>query len=91
MPSIDGLRVRSVESGGTANMAAQCEVGSAWSLNGEMPQSWASTSIRNARRRNVHVLQIKADCAARALEDAGLQWSDVDGLYDAQDGAGMLA
>ena len=37
----------------------------------------------------VTALQIKADCAARALEDAGLQWSDVDGLYDAQDGAGM--
>jgi acetyl-CoA C-acetyltransferase len=34
-------------------------------------------------------LQIKAECAAKALEDAGLSWSDVDGLYDAQDGAGM--
>lgn len=34
-------------------------------------------------------LQIKAECAAKALEDAGLKWSDVDGLYDAQDGAGM--
>ena len=34
-------------------------------------------------------LQIKAECAARALDDAGLKWSDVDGLYDAQDGAGM--
>ncbi|MGI8926299.1 MAG: thiolase C-terminal domain-containing protein [Tepidiformaceae bacterium] len=34
-------------------------------------------------------LQIKAECAARALEDAGLGWKDVDGLYDAQDGAGM--
>ncbi|MEJ5222006.1 MAG: hypothetical protein WHT63_08380 [Tepidiforma sp.] len=34
-------------------------------------------------------LQIKAECAARALEDAGLSWKDVDGLYDAQDGAGM--
>ncbi|MBI2765470.1 MAG: hypothetical protein HYX53_06105 [Chloroflexi bacterium] len=34
-------------------------------------------------------LQIKVECAARALEDAGLKWSDVDGLYDAQDGAGM--
>jgi acetyl-CoA C-acetyltransferase len=37
----------------------------------------------------VTALQIKADSAARALEDAGLKWSDVDGLYDAQDGAGM--
>ncbi len=34
-------------------------------------------------------LQIKAECAARALEDAGLGWKDVDGLYDAQDGSGM--
>ncbi|MBE0610757.1 MAG: thiolase domain-containing protein [Dehalococcoidia bacterium] len=34
-------------------------------------------------------LQIKAECAARALDDAGLKWSDVDGLYDAQDGGGM--
>lgn len=37
----------------------------------------------------VTALQIKAECAAKALDDAGLQWSDVDGLYDAQDGAGM--
>jgi acetyl-CoA C-acetyltransferase len=28
-------------------------------------------------------LQIKAECAARALEDAGLTWSDVDAVYDA--------
>jgi len=28
-------------------------------------------------------LQIKAECAARALEDAGLTWSDVDAIYDA--------
>ncbi|MEX0781130.1 MAG: thiolase domain-containing protein [Dehalococcoidia bacterium] len=34
-------------------------------------------------------LQIKSECAARALEDAGLSWNDVDALYDAQDGAGM--
>ncbi|MEX2081551.1 MAG: hypothetical protein WEC33_08025 [Dehalococcoidia bacterium] len=34
-------------------------------------------------------LQIKAESAARALADAGLAWSDVDGLYDAQDGGGM--
>lgn len=37
----------------------------------------------------VTALQIKADSAARALADAGLSWQDVDGLYDAQDGAGM--
>lgn len=34
-------------------------------------------------------LQIKAESAARALEDAGLSWKDIDGLYDAQDGGGM--
>jgi acetyl-CoA C-acetyltransferase len=32
-------------------------------------------------------LQIKAACAARALEDAGLTWADVDALYDAGDAA----
>ena len=31
-------------------------------------------------------LQIKAESAARALEDAGLTWSDVDAVYDAGDG-----
>jgi acetyl-CoA C-acetyltransferase len=34
-------------------------------------------------------LQIKADCAQRALDDAGLKWSDVDAVYDAQDALGM--
>ena len=34
-------------------------------------------------------LQIKAESAARALEDAGLSWSDVDAIYDAGDGGGM--
>jgi acetyl-CoA C-acetyltransferase len=34
-------------------------------------------------------LRIKAESARRALEDAGLKWSDVDGLYDANDGGGM--
>ena len=28
-------------------------------------------------------LQIKAECAARALADAGLTWADVDAVYDA--------
>lgn len=37
----------------------------------------------------VSALQIKAECAARALEDAGLTWQDVDGIYDAGDGGGM--
>ncbi len=35
-------------------------------------------------------LRIKAESARRALEDAGLKWSDVDGIYDASDG-GMMA
>lgn len=34
-------------------------------------------------------LQIKAECAAKALADAGLNWSDVDAIYDAQDGGGF--
>lgn len=34
-------------------------------------------------------LQIKAECAARALADAGLRWQDVDAVYDAGDGGGM--
>lgn len=37
----------------------------------------------------VSALQIKAASAARALEDAGLQWSDVDAIYDAGEGGGM--
>lgn len=34
-------------------------------------------------------LQIKAICAARALADAGLHWSDVDALYDASEAVAM--
>lgn len=34
-------------------------------------------------------LQIKADSAAKALADAGLNWSDVDAIYDAGEGGGM--
>lgn len=37
----------------------------------------------------VSPLQIKAESAARALQDAGLTWSDVDAIYDAGDGGGM--
>jgi acetyl-CoA C-acetyltransferase len=37
------------------------------------------------------VLQVKAHCAAQALADAGLQWSDVDGLYDAGEAGGGVA
>ncbi len=38
--------------------------------------------------KSVSALQIKARSIARALDDAGLSWSDVDGLYDAGEGAG---
>ena len=34
-------------------------------------------------------LQIKTLCAQKALADAGLNWSDVDGLFDASEGAAM--
>jgi len=34
-------------------------------------------------------LRIKADSAQHALDDAGLSWRDVDGLYDAGDGGVM--
>ncbi|MBV1906977.1 MAG: thiolase domain-containing protein [Pseudomonadales bacterium] len=37
----------------------------------------------------VSPMQIKAESAARALEDAGLNWSDVDAIYDSGDGGGM--
>ena len=36
----------------------------------------------------VSAMQIKAESMKRALDDAGLSWSDVDGLYDALDGEG---
>ncbi|MPZ99392.1 MAG: thiolase domain-containing protein [Dehalococcoidia bacterium] len=38
--------------------------------------------------KDVSSLQIKAASIHRALDDAGLQWSDVDALYDANDGEG---
>lgn len=37
----------------------------------------------------ISTLQIKASSAAAALADAGLNWSDVDAVYDAGDGPGM--
>lgn len=37
----------------------------------------------------VSPLQIKAESAAGALADAGLNWSDVDAIYDAGEGGGM--
>ncbi|MBN9493865.1 thiolase domain-containing protein, partial [bacterium] len=36
----------------------------------------------------VSAMQIKAASLKRALDDAGLSWGDVDGLYDAGDGEG---
>ena len=36
----------------------------------------------------VSSMQIKAESMKRALDDAGLDWGDVDGLYDALDGEG---
>ena len=39
----------------------------------------------------VSPLQIKAECAEKALADAGLTWQDVDGLYDAGEAGGMAA
>lgn len=38
---------------------------------------------------SVNPLQIKAECAARALADAGLGWADVDAIYDAGEAGGM--
>jgi acetyl-CoA C-acetyltransferase len=36
-------------------------------------------------------LQIKAECAVRALEDAGLSWRDVDAVYEAGEGGAVLS
>ena len=36
----------------------------------------------------VSSMQIKAESMKQALDDAGLNWGDVDGLYDALDGDG---
>ena len=36
-------------------------------------------------------LQIKAECAVRALEDAGLTWKDVDSVYEAGEGGAVLS
>jgi len=37
---------------------------------------------------DVSAMNIKAISIKAALDDAGLSWSDIDGLYDAQDGEG---
>jgi acetyl-CoA C-acetyltransferase len=44
--------------------------------------------LRDAPGRTVY--DIKAECALRALEDAGLAWSDVQGLYDAGEAEATL-
>ena len=36
----------------------------------------------------VSSLQIKAESAAKALADAGLDWNDVDGIFDTAEGGG---
>lgn len=36
-------------------------------------------------------LQIKAECAIRALADAGLTWKDVDAVYEAGEGGAVLS
>ncbi|HEY7293891.1 MAG TPA: thiolase domain-containing protein, partial [Dehalococcoidia bacterium] len=36
----------------------------------------------------ITALEIKAESAKQALDDAGLKWSDVDAIYDAGDGGG---
>jgi len=36
-------------------------------------------------------LQIKAECAIRALQDAGLAWKDVDAVYECGEGGGVLS
>ena len=37
---------------------------------------------------DVSAMDIKAISIKAALDDAGLSWNDIDGLYDAQDGEG---
>ncbi|HUF66274.1 MAG TPA: hypothetical protein VMM17_09875, partial [Gemmatimonadaceae bacterium] len=36
----------------------------------------------------VSAMEMKSQSIKAALDDAGLKWSDIDGLYDAQDGEG---
>lgn len=38
---------------------------------------------------DVNSLQIKAECAGKALEDAGLSWGDVDAIYDTGEDQGI--
>ena len=41
------------------------------------------------RKVELTSLQIKAECAIRALEDAGLTWKDVDAVYETGEGGGV--
>ena len=43
------------------------------------------------RKVELNSLQIKAECAIRALEDAGLTWKDVDAVYETGEGGGVLS
>ena len=38
--------------------------------------------------RGVSAMEIKASSIRKALDDAGLKWSDIDAIYDANDGEG---
>lgn len=57
------------------------------------PRSAAIVGIHEYPSRDVEgelsPLQIKAACAARALQDAGLGWQDVDAIYDAGEAGPM--
>ncbi len=57
------------------------------------PRSAAIVGIHEYPSRDVagalSPLQLKAVCAARALEDAGLTWRDVDAVYDAGEAGPM--
>ncbi len=43
------------------------------------------------RKVELTSLQIKAESAIRALEDAGLTWKDVDAVYESGEGGGVLS
>jgi len=56
------------------------------------PPAAAIAGIHEFEKRTAggrSALQIKAECAARALEDAGLTWGDVDAVYDVSEAGRM--
>ena len=50
--------------------------------SGETPQLLVCYEYPLRVNPQVSAMQIKAECAATALEDAGLTWKDVDAVYD---------